>query len=190
MVEVNFDEVIAFVEANGGAGVSKIRQLCDHLDGIIQDYKDMHYIRVEINNRKGRVVDEIRKRFPQFTSWWRGDENTIGTNYVLVPASMWNDETKNELSKFDSFVGHHIESHKEWRVKKDAKLSTYYTANRDRWTDRELFNREHNEHPDWFEEVEVVTSEWTAELRVIDSREYTKDYSSKGQIFRLEENRS
>ena len=187
MVKIDYDDIIAYVERCGTKGICRIRHLCDRLDGIIRDYRNRHYIHVEIFSTEGRIDGDIKKRFPDFIVWWIGGENTIGTNHVLVPTELWNDEVKEELSKFDSFVGHHCMKHREMRIRKDAKLAEPYASNRCSWSDREIYRREHAQHPDWFEDVEVVDNEWDEKLIVYDFREITSKYDASGMSFTLDD---
>lgn len=98
-------------------------QLKNFIDSYLDIQKDLNFVQVELCNREGRsIIPKIREAFPKYDIFWKGEPGTIGTIYVTIPRADWNDELKAEISKFDSFVGHHTETHTKYVPKKDVEL--------------------------------------------------------------------
>ena len=93
-----------------------------YLQDLFEEYFDRNYVIVEIiNQHKCRVIEDIKKEFCNEDYFNRMSFNyrapndySIGTNYVNIAGDVWDShpDIKTRLEKFDSFVGHHIKSHR------------------------------------------------------------------------------
>jgi len=105
------------------ANISELRKLRDVIDSYFAACRDSRYVEVTILNRSGNVTKDIKKKFPDFSVRWHAENpGTIGENIVLIPKALWNDEVKAEISKFDDFVGHHVEKHDAYIIREDVDL--------------------------------------------------------------------
>lgn len=166
--------------------------LKNFIDTYLRIKDEIAFIQVELSNTKGSsVAADIRKAFPKYEVFWKGEPGTIGTIYINIPRSDWNDELKAEISKFDSFVGHHVESRQMYVPKKDVefplevqrfidnRLSIMVASERakgPRWDKYEL-ERDYSIKKyieDYFDLIDVVVKEWTTELRVVNHSEYAQ----------------
>ena len=172
MIEIKMSDVIDAVEKD--CSTKSLSRLMGLLQDIRSTFIDKHFVRVEIYNQEGNITRQISELYPSFIVWHSGYENTIGTNYVLVPSSEWNEDVKEGLAKLDSFVGHQVSSHKERRVKKGVELPYPYSTYRDQYSDEEIYRREFQSHPEWFEQIEIIDREWDNELKVSDLRDRVK----------------
>lgn len=177
-----------------------LRKLDGYLQDLFEEYFDRNYVIVEImNQHKCRVIEDIKKEFCKEYYFNRMSFNyrapndySIGTNYVNIAGDVWDShpDIKTRLEKFDSFVGHHVESHKAMVPdENNEELQAYrkvYIGD-GRTVERQVsWKDEGRRHPEWFVEKEIIDHEWTDELRVIDRRTYFKDdYSCKGRKIEL-----
>ena len=153
---------------------------------------EIAFIQVELYNTKGSsAVADIRKAFPEYEVFWKGEPGTIGTIYVNIPRHDWNDELKAEISKFDSYVGHHVKTQQVYVPKKDVefpwevqqfiddRLSMMVESERAKGPRWSTYDLEHDYSirkyiEDYFDLIDIVVKEWTTELRVIDDSKYVQ----------------
>jgi len=134
--------------------IYELTKLSDAIDSLKRIYRDTHYIEVQIFNREGNIKSKLSKEFPSCNVYWVGDHDTIGTNHVFVPIDEWNDEMKEKLSKFDSFVGVHQE--KIRRRKRDEYGIEIYDSKTGK-----------------YEYEEILKDPYEVKLCVIDSRQFS-----------------
>ena len=175
--------------------VKTLRCLRDYIDTTMTEYNDRHLVWIEITNREGNVITRIREEF-------KGDDyfsdmyfhykshevysHLVGTNLVVVDGKVWDahPDIKTRLEKFDSFVGHHVET---CTRKVPDETNPEVIQERKLYPGREItFQSDGYRHPNWFVEKEFVTHEWTDELRIIDRRNtYNDDYFVRGKTIEL-----
>jgi len=173
--------------------ISKIRELHDTLDSWLATWRDSTFIEVTVLNYEGNITKQLEEKFPKFKIWWRCDNpGTIGENIILIHKQDWNEEVKAEISKFDSFVGHHVEKHTEYVIREDIDLPfeikqllehrRSIAAGRGKKLEKVgikawEFNNDSrllhywSERDKWFIETEVIDREWDEKLWVRDCTE-------------------
>lgn len=196
-MKINVRELMAALERDGEKAYDKLSELRKCIKQIQEDWVDKNYVEVRIVNQDGNVVKKLKDAFPELDNiWWEGEPNCCGKNVVLVPGPMWNDILKEELSEFDSYVGHHQETRRDWKLRDDVELPY------DLKSDIENLKKELEKNgkstdeivlpgylthswpwsryagTNWsryFVEVQTVIREWDEELNVIDRRKWSKD---------------
>lgn len=173
-------------------------KLKNFIDEYLHIQDKLRFVYVEINNRDGReLMSALHKAFPKYYISWDGEPGTIGTFYIEIPRADWNDELKEKISKFDSFVGHHTQTAHKYVLKKNMsfppRVQTIIDNRIDMlsklavragkaptdigtvaWTLSEV-ERDYELRglaPIYFDKVEYVAHEWDDKLIVNDSFDY------------------
>lgn len=188
---------MAALERDGEKAYDKLSELRRCIKQIQEKWVNKNYIEVRIVNQDGNIVQKLKDAFPEITNiWWEGDPGNCGENIVLVPADMWNEVLEHELGEFDSYVSHHQETRRDWKLRDDVELPWDLKRDIDNLKKRLEKNGKNADEivipcysiysypwsrytgANWskyFVEVQTVIREWDEKLNINDRRKWSTD---------------